>query len=415
MTEDDRLTAAEAAARLGVKRETLYAYVSRGLLERRRTADGRRSTFAVADVERLARDRGRPGANRPGELDVGLRTSITRAGDGVVAYRGHDVGDLAGTWPYESVARLLWTGALAPATTWSAPAAGLAAARTAVATLPEAAGPGDQLRLAVAAAAPHDPLRHDLRPDAVAATAERLVATVVDALPERRPAGRGRTPRLDQPGGRPLLDPLAGRLWRRLTDRRPDAALVAVLDAALVLLADHDLAASTFAVRVAATVRADPWAAVGAGLGALAGRLHGGASTPVQALLERVAGGADPAVEVAAVLSESGRVPGFGHWLHPGGDPRATLLLDRLRAVVGDDALAATDAVVALVGERAPAAPNVDLALASLAAVAGFRPGAGEAVFAVGRMAGWVAHALEELDEPPLRLRPRGLHVAGAR
>jgi citrate synthase len=411
--DDRRLTANEAAARLGVKRETLYAYVSRGQLPRQRTADGRRSTFSAAHVERLARDRGRPGASRPGELDVGLRTSITRAGGGAVAYRGHDVADLAGTWPYESVARLLWTGELAPAATWVAPPVGLEAARTAVATLPDRAPPGDQLRLAVAAAAPHDPLRHDLRPEAVASTAERMVATAVDALPEWRAPGPGGGPTLAQPDGALLVDPIAGRLWRRLTDRPPEPALVQVLDAALVLLADHDLAASTFAVRVATTVRADPWAAVGAGLGALAGRLHGGASAPVQLLLERVAGGADPAVEVAGVLATAGSVPGFGHWLHPDGDPRATILLDRLRAAVGDEALAPTDALVALVGERAPVAPNVDLALAALAAVAGFRPAAGEAVFAVGRMAGWVAHALEELDEPPLRLRPRGLHVGG--
>src|SRR6056297_1241928 len=279
MADDDtRLSAAEAAARLGVKRETLYAYVSRGLLDRRRSADGRRSTFSLAEVERLASGRRPAERQRVGELDAGLRTSVTDAGGGRVAYRGHDATTLAGTWPYESVAGLLWTGDLGPAPPWVADPAGVAAARAALEGLPVGAGPGDQVRLAVAAAGPHDRLRHDLRPEAVAATAARLVATVVDALPALA-------------DGPTADESIAARLWPRLTDRPPDEGLVRALDAALVLLADHDLAASTFAVRIAATVRADPWAAVSAGLGALAGRLHGGASTPVQAMLERVAGG----------------------------------------------------------------------------------------------------------------------------
>jgi len=388
------LTSAEAAARLGVKRETLYAYVSRGVLTRRTGPDGRSSRFVAAEVDRVAAGRRSP--RRPGELATELRTSLTSTTGHRLVYRGYDAVALADHERFESVATLLWTGALDPTARFAAAPATVQAVRAAAATLPPTATPADRLRLAVAVGAPHDPLRFDLRPEAVAGTGARLVATLVDALPRR---------------GAPADGPIAQRLWSRLTAAPADPALVEVLDDALVLLADHDLAASTFAARVAATVRADPWSVVAAGLAAHAGRLHGGVSGPVHRLLGRVAQGADPADEVADLLRADGVVPGFGHPLYPDGDPRATALLARLRAAVAPGVLDPVDRVLVLVGERVPTPANVDLALAALALAAGFVPGAGEVVFAVARTAGWIAHSVEEYGEPPLRLRPRALYV----
>jgi citrate synthase len=199
----------------------------------------------------------------------------------------------------------------------------------------------------------------------------------------------------------------------------PDPALVEVLDAALVLVADHELAASTMAARVAASVRADPYAVVSAGLAAASGSLHGGASLAVEALLAEIA---RPVAERPAVsrrasqqagrvlgerLRRGERLRGFGHPLYPDGDPRAAHLLARLRqAAGGSPRMAVVDALLAATRRRGLPPPNVDLALAALGHVAGMTRGAGEAIFAVARVAGWLAHALEEYERAtPIRLR----------
>jgi citrate synthase len=186
---------------------------------------------------------------------------------------------------------------------------------------------------------------------------------------------------------------------------------------------------------VAASVRADPYAVVSAGLAAASGSLHGGASLAVEALLaeiarpgaerpagprrrsqqaerERPAAGSRRASQRAGrVLGErlrrGERLRGFGHPLYPDGDPRAAHLLDRLRqAAGGSPRMAVVDALLAATRRRGLPPPNVDLALAALGHVAGMTRGAGEAIFAVARVAGWLAHALEEYDRAtPIRLR----------
>lgn len=182
----------------------------------------------------------------------------------------------------------------------------LAAARRAVAALPAHGGPIDRLRVAVAAAAVADPLRFDLSGEAVLGSARSLIPTLVGALPEAGTAqwaGDGR---------------IARQLWSRLTAREPDPDALAVLDLALALLVDHDLAASTLAVRVAASARAHPYAAVSAGLGALEGPLHGAAGRLAHRMLVEVLeqGGAAPVV--AEYLRAGRRVPGLGHRLYRG-------------------------------------------------------------------------------------------------
>ena len=137
-------------------------------------------------------------------------------------------------------------------------------------TVPDVGDLPDRLRIAVALAAAGDPSRADLRAPAVAACGRSLIATVVDSLARRRTAG---TPRLVLvEGGTPLRATIAGRLWAALARGRRGPEWISVLNAALVLLADHDLAASTFAARVAASVRADPYAVVAAGMGPMTAR-----------------------------------------------------------------------------------------------------------------------------------------------
>lgn len=397
---DRRLSTKEAAELLGVKPETVYAYVSRGQLSSRRTPGGRGSTFEAAEVEALARRNRRDAAGSPasgGEPSV--RTRLTLIDEDRYYYRGVDATELAARHPYEEVAEWLWTGRMRPGTAFTAPAASVEAARRAVDALPEHSGPTDRLRVAAVAAAVADPLRFDLAEEAVLGTARILIPTLVAALPRRRSGHRDE-------------GSLARRLWARLSVRPVDEAKLRVLDTALGLLVDHDLAASTLAVRVAASARAHPYAAVSAGLGVIEGPLHGAASGLAHRLLDEVLDLGDAGPVIAQELRAGRRVPGLGHRLYAGEDPRARALFTLLEEIPdAAPALAAARDVVATTARHAPLHANVDLALGVLTASFGMEPAAGETIFAVARTAGWIAHALEEYGERPLRMRPSGHYV----
>jgi len=421
------LTALQAAQRLGVKPATLYAYVSRGVLRRDRAPDGRGSLFDSEEVERLAR-RGRP--RRPaGVADITVESAITEITGDRLRFRGLDAIRLATTQTFEDVAELLWTGEFpappparaaaapphipspsqapvspqAPAP-WRATPAALAAGRAAQAALPAGTLPLERFQVIVPAMAATDPLRLQLDPAAVVAAARSIIAGLVDCLPPATPHPTA--------SDNPFSDyPIADRLWSRLCDRRATPALRRALSAAMVLLADHELAASTLAARAAASVRADPYAVVATGLGALGGALHGGASLGAEAMLAAAAGPDDVPRVVSELLRRGEKVPGFGHFVYRGGDPRAILLLDLVRrAAPKSGQLAVAEAVLAEVRRKSLPEPNIDFAIATLARVAGMIRGAGEAVFAVARTAGWIAHALEAYAGPG-PLRPRAVYT----
>jgi citrate synthase len=408
---EGRLTTAEAAARLGVKPATLYAYVSRGLLGRERAPDGRTSAFDPAEVDRLARPgRARLGRRPAGELVV--RSGLTAIDRGRPWYRGLAVPELAGTRSFEEVAEWLWTGRFPdPVPSWQAGPAALDAGRRAQAALPAAALPLERIRVIAAALAAGDELRLELHPAAVTAAGRALLAGLVDCLPHPGPAPARRTAGRARPASR---DPVAVRLWRGLSVHQPEPGLVGVVDAALVLLADHELAASTVAARVAASVRADPYAVVSAGLAAVSGTLHGGASLGIEALLAEIDRPDRAASAVGARLRRGERLRGFGHRLYPDGDPRARALLARLRgAAAGSPRMEVVEALLDAARRRGLPDPNVDLALAALAQVTGMIRGAGEAIFATARTAGWIAHALEEYDRNT-PIRPRAIYTGPA-
>jgi citrate synthase len=394
-----RLSTKEAAELLGVKPETVYAYVSRGQLSSHRVPGGRGSTFDAREVETLARRSRREGGGSPasgGELSV--RTRLTLIEGNRYYFRGVDATELAAHHSYEEVAEWLWTGAPRPGAVFTAPEASVAVARRAVDALPEHAGPTDRLRVAVIAAAAADPLRFDLSEDAVLGTARILIPTLVDALPPKAYSGADGS--------------VAERLWGRLSHRDPDEASLRALDTALALLVDHDLAASTLAVRVAASARAHAYAAVSAGLGVIEGPLHGAASGLAHRMLLDVLDHGSAVPVVAEELRAGRRVPGLGHRIYTGEDPRAGALFALLEEIPrAAPALAAARDVVATAARHTPLHANVDLALAVLTASSGMSATAGETIFAVSRTAGWIAHALEEYGERPLRMRPSGLYA----
>jgi citrate synthase len=388
-----RITAAEAAARLGVKRETIYAYVSRGLLHSQRHIDGKSSTFDPGEIDRFRR---RKADDRPGRLEVPVTSGITEVTDGHVHYRGHDLVELVGQSPtYEAVAELLWNGELRECEPWSTDRSVSTAVRRAVKALPTHATPTDRMMAGVVAAGALDPFRDDRSLDGATATARRLIRAIVDSLPDQADSGSDR---------------IAARLWVRLTDRDP--ADHGLLDIALMILADHGMATSTLAARLAASTRAGPHAILLAGLGAVAGPLHGAASRTVHLMFEDAAArGADAAI--AEVMRRDGKVPGVGHFIHRTNDPRHDLLFDALAdRPIDEDRMDVVASVVARTGDRIPVAPNVDLALGALTFITDMSPDAGEVIFAIARTAGWIAHALEEYDETPIRFRPVGRYVA---
>ncbi len=396
------LTTEEVARRLGVKVDTVYAYVSRGVLHPRRSGDTRRSLFNADEVEAVAR-RGRPRrSSRPMVLDLVVESGLTTIGDRGFRYRGRDVLTLARTRSFEQVAHWLWTGQeLERGAPWRAYAI----------TVPDLPQARDRLRAAVVLSSAAEPFRADLAPSAVTGAARAMIASMVTAV---SPSGHGsRAARLPLGRAAPLRDTIAGRLWARLGAGRPVPALVTTLNAALVAVTDHELAPATLAARVAASVRADPFSVVLAGLGPMSGPLHGGASTLVHEMIaEAMARG--PHAAVSAALDRHGSLPGFGHRLYPDGDPRAKLLLGMIRAARdGSRAVAVAQQLLHAARRHSGSDPNIDFALATLAAAAGMPTGAGETIFTIARTAGWIAHAIEEYAEPPVRFRARAVTRRG--
>lgn len=372
------LTSDEAAARLGVKVSTVYVYVSRGLLESHRAPDGRRSLFAVDDVERLAR-RSRGGRSVPSRMAV-VATSITELRDDGPAYRGHPAAELARTWQPEEVAQLLWRSDAGP---WD----------PVELDVPDGLAPRDRMPLQVVLMGAADTLRSDLRPESVVRTARRVITTLAGA------------PGIEAEPGEPLSRRLATSC--STVPLRP--AVADAVRVAMVLLADHELATSTLAVRVAASTRADLYDALLAGLGTVAGPLHGSAARHVLALL-RAAGARGAPAALDDAFRFQGNVAGFGHTTYTDGDPRCAVLLDAVRSI-DDPRIEVVQQLVELAARADLPEPNIDLAIGALAFCADLAEDSLPALFAISRCSGWVAHYLEELDEPPLRFRARAVHV----
>lgn len=363
-----------ALARLGVRAQTLYAYVSRGrVASRPDPEDPRRSLYSADDIEALLRRRSRGrrlGAVAASAMSWGepsIATSLSTVIDGRLIYRGEDAVRLSETWTLERTAALLW-GAEEEVRLASA-----RAPRKAVGGR-RAAAFGALAALAAEGRATLGRPIGILRADAAGA---------VSALAGALGAGKGAAP---------VHERLA-RGWS-VGERAADG-----MRRALVLTADHELNASSFAARVAASTGAPLAACLLAGLSALSGPRHGGAAEAVAALAEDAARlGSEAAVE--RWLNRGLPLPGFGHPLYPEGDPRAEALLATIEL---DEALASLrDAGLAATGAR----PNVDFALLALVRAHRLPADAPFCLFALGRSVGWVAHALEQIATNQL-IRPR--------
>lgn len=373
MASPSLVSTAAAATRLGVKRATLYAYVSRGRLQAFRLPGRAGSWFDPLQLDALAGRARAPEERRP---DLRITSRITLVERGQFWYRGQAPVTLARTEAFEQVAERLWHGGFDPLPHWRAASGAIAAARRVLRSLPAGASPTDQLRVVVAVLGVADPLRVDLRPAGVQATARRLMAGALGAVSNR------------------VHGPVAAQVAAWVGLAPASAVRLAALDDVLVLMADHELAASTLAVRVAASFGADPYAAVAAGLGAMSGARHGAASRRLEEALAAMARRVPPMQAAGNLFAgPDAAAPGFGHPLYPAGDPRVLPIM-RLARRLGSSSRAGT--LLALAQSQGLPPPNVDFALAAFSHALGVAPGAGEAIFGAARLAGWLAHAMEE-------------------
>lgn len=387
------ITAREAAAILGVNTATLYAYVSRGLL-RSEPGDGatRARRYLVADVEALrARKeyRREPAKAAETALIYGmpvLDSSITLIDSGRLYYRGYDVLALARERSFEEVASLLWTGEFS--------ANGLfVGAATPAPVLPL---PGDLENLvehyqaALALTAADDLAAHQHAPHAVAKTGVRILSLLTRCTT-----------------GCAAGETVAASLQQAWAPGQ--AATRELLSAALILCADHELNVSAFTARCVASAGSSPYAVVIAALSALQGYRHGGHTAQASALLAAAAHGVRPAI--AGYLKGGDNVPGFGHPLYPAGDPRGRCLLAMLdERYPGAASVRLANDLCAAVAGIDGRQPTLDFALAVLAATIAAPRHAPLALFALGRTAGWLAHAGEQYALDQL-IRPRARYV----
>ena len=397
----------EATRLLGVKRETLYAYASRGLVRSAAGASQRARVYSREDVDRLrARSQARAGhgpvaasALRWGEPVLETRIgSITREGP---LYRGKSAVELARDGAsFEDVCALLWGAPFRPEQDLDARRLGAPVAHLRALLRPRAEPFDGMLVTAgvLAAAEQHAEPSLEMARSRAAALMRRLVAACglvhgADAVNASLEAATT---------ARALLVALGGRTT---------ASSISAMTEALVLAADHELNPSTFAARVAASAGASLPACTMAALAAASGSLHGAATARVEAFVAEVARPERAAAAVGERLARGDSVPGFGHPGYPDGDPRGARLLEVAQKIGGKArGVRILTSVVNAMELVARERPTVDVGLVALSAALGLPRGAPLAIFACGRLAGWIAHALEQRAAGFI-LRPRARYI----
>ena len=397
---DERyLSAGRAAAELGVSVATLYAYVSRGMI-RSEAAEGKKRNrrYRAEDVRRL-KDRKERRRDPDGVVEDALHwgtpvmeSGITLIDDGRLYYRGRDVVALARQESVENVAALIWTGDQMRGPDLFLPevkalSGGTRTVLESVAGMP----PIDVFQVLLPLAAAEDPAAYDLRPAAVAHTGARILRLMTKAA-----SGEDA----------PSLAEALGHGWSPRV-----AGAGALLDAAFVFCADHELPVSTLAARCVASSGATPYAVVLAGLAALGGVKHGGEVELVEAFLREAEVAGDARAVISGRLRRGERIPGFGHSLYPEGDPRGAGLLRLVAETCPESpAVQLSEAVAGEVLRLMGGLPTVDFALATVGRALALPSGGAVALFGLGRTVGWIGHAIEQYESDSL-IRPRARYV----
>jgi citrate synthase len=380
------LTSRQAADRLGIKLDTLYAYVSRGRLRSVSVAGSRERRYRAEDVEALREPRNNhrlPRGADPEALMPVISSSICLIENHRLYYRGRDAIRFSDVATLEETATLLWR---------DEPGSEYAEAEGTGAFPAEISPSGliERCQIRLAWMADKDLPALDLTRAGVIRTGRRILRELAGCVAPAVPSCGPIHCRLAAACG---LDEAGADILRRC----------------LVLIADHELNASAFVARCVASTGATPYAVVSAALGALSGRRHGGASARAEALFTEIARGGDAMAVMAGRLARGEDLPAFGHFLYPEGDPRAAVILDAVtRALPEARPLieAAAEAGIRLTGGR----PNVDFALAAAATGLRLPRNSALALFVIGRTVGWIAHAIEQYESGIL-IRPRARYI----
>ncbi len=336
---------------------------------------------------------------------------------GVLAYRGIDIHELAENSTFEESTYLLWNGILPTELALREFQQQLALARELdqrivdmLKSFPRSATPMEVLRTAVSALSFYDADEKDNSHDANVRKAYNLTAQIamIVAIYDRIRKGKEIVPP-DR-----TLSHAGNYLWM-LNGEKPSATATKTLDIALILHADHELNASTFAARVIAATLSDIHSAITGALGALKGPLHGGANEGVMRLLLTIdKAGADPVEYVKGMLQAKQKIMGFGHRVYRTEDPRATHLR-RMSEQLGKDSgqpkwFEMSRAIELYINQDKKLNANVDFYSASTYATLGIDIDLYTPIFAISRIAGWAAHVIEQLDDNRL-IRPRAEYI----
>lgn len=417
---DGSLNSAEVKQLLDIKQQTLYAYVSRGLLRRTSAPNSKRSLYAREDVEKLlARKLERSASADPADGAVPAGTlAVQPAGSGSetltsaiteikaqgLRYRGRDVRTLA-VHPgcLENIAELLWTGVLSDEPVLWEYDEIPANVEPVVAALQRGEGQVPMLRVMVAATlALGESAAAELRSGNTARLARRLVTTYAGCLGYARPKGNFMRPREG--------DSIAGLAARALAGK-PSAELVAALNATMIWCADHELTPPTYTARIIASTGAGLHACLVGAMAGQSGQLLGGGCDRVE---QFVAGrpAAERWREMVQAARNGGWLPGFGHPLYPLGDPRAAALLELAGRIAPAKAIADIVELVEIAGAEADLKPSLELGLVAVSRALDLPPRAASSLWAVGRSVGWVAHVMEQRLAGKV-IRPRARRAPG--
>lgn len=343
---------------------------------------------------------------------VATTSSISSIIDGILTYRGINIDELAENASFEEVAYLLWYGKLPTKSELDvlrkqfdefAPIP--AEVIEAIKLYPQHTNSMAALRTAVSSLALYDPEAADMSPEANLRKAIKLQAqmpTIIAAFARIR---EGKEPVAPQAGGS-----IASNFLYMLTGEAPDSVAVKALDRALVLHADHELNASTFAARVTVATLSDIYSGVVAAIGALKGPLHGGANEAVMVMLEEIGSPSNVETYINGKLANKEKIMGFGHRVYKDGDPRAKHL-QKMSRELGErsgnmDLYNMSVKIESLVTGQKGLKPNVDFYSASVYTTLKIPRDLFTPIFAVSRVSGWTAHILEQYENNRL-IRPR--------
>jgi citrate synthase len=336
---------------------------------------------------------------------------------GVLAYRGIDIHELAELSTFEETTYLLWFGQLPQPAELKDFSKRLADARVLdpkvidlLRSFPESATPMEVLRTAVSALSFYDADESDNEHDANVRKSFRLTSQIAMLVAAYDRLRKGKS--VVEPD--PSLSHAANFLWM-LNGEKPSATATKTFDLALILHADHELNASTFAARVIAATLSDIHSAITGAIGALKGPLHGGANEAVMRMLFAIdKEGSDPVDYVAKLLAQKKKISGFGHRVYHTEDPRATHLR-KMSEELGESSGNAkwfkmSRAIEKHVLAEKKLNANVDFYSASTYTILGIDLDLFTPIFAVSRISGWAAHVIEQLDDNRL-IRPRAEYI----